>query len=96
MKLMISRTGKHHSTSHQHVEFGTARREHDVKDMNKILDWFHTHDPFDRTRPQLRSLASGLAASDRINCDETELFEYEIQKGLDNHSFGAANLRGHR
>ena len=67
---MTSLTGKKHTTSHQHVEFGTARREHDMRDMSKILDWFHVHDPFDRKLPQLRSLASGLAASDGdgINC----------------------------
>ena len=92
-EAMTSLTGKHHSTSDQHVEFGTARREHDMRDMNKILDWLHTHDPFDRTQPQLRSLASGLAASDSINCDETEIVGYEIQKDLDNHSFGAAKTK---
>ena len=95
-EAMTSLTGKHHSTSDQHVEFGTARREHDMRDMNKILDWLHTHDPFDRTQPKLRSLASGLAASDSINCDETEIVGYEIQKDLDNHSFGAAKTKRSR
>ena len=95
-EAMISLTGKHHGTNHQHVEFGTVRREHDMRDKNKTLDWLHTPGPFDRTQPQLRSLASCLAASDSINCDETDLVGYEIEKGLDNHSFGAADLRGHR
>ena len=55
--------------------------------MNKFLDWFRSHDPFDGNVPQLRSPASGLASSegDGINnyCDETEKIGSEIQRSLD-------------
>ena len=53
--------------------------------MNKFLDWFRSHDPFDGNVPQLRSLTSGLASSegDGINCDETEKVGSEIQRSLD-------------
>ena len=36
---------------------------HDLRDMNKCIDWFGSHDPFDGNVPQLRSLSSRLAAS---------------------------------
>ena len=49
--------------------------------MNTFIDWFGSHDPFDGNVPQLRSLSSGLAASedDGIKCDETENVVSEIQ-----------------
>ena len=71
---MSSLAGKLHITSEQHIEFGTARRERDLRDLEKIMRCFQKHDPFDSSFPQLRSLASGLAASesDGIHCDESE------------------------
>ena len=53
--------------------------------MNKFLDWFRSHDPFDGNVPQLRSPASGLASSgdDGINCDETQKLGSDIQRSLE-------------
>ena len=81
---MTSLTGKHHTTSHQHVEFGEAMRQHDLRGMNKLLDWFRSHDLFDGNVPQLRSLASGLASNEGngIKCDETEKVGSDIQRSL--------------
>ena len=63
--------------------------------MNKFLDWFRSHDPFDGNVPQLRSLASGLASSegDGINCDETEKVGSEIQQSLDSVSVRNATIK---
>ena len=63
--------------------------------MNKFIDWFRSHDPFDGNVPQLRSLASGLASSegDGINCDETEKVGSEIQRSLDSVSFRNATIK---
>ena len=49
--------------------------------MNTCTDWFDSHDPFDGNVPQVRSVSSGLAASegDGIKCDETEKDISEIQ-----------------
>ena len=47
----------------QHVEFGEARQWYYLQDLNKCIDWFGSHDPFDDNVPQLRYLSSGLAAS---------------------------------
>ena len=62
------------------VEFGEARRQHDLRDMNKS---------------QLRSLVSGLASSegDGINCDETEKVGSEIQRSLDSVSVRNATIK---
>ena len=92
---MTSLTGKHHTTSHQHVEFGEARRQHDLRDMNKLIDCFRSHDPFDGNVPQLRSLASGLASSEGhgINCDETEKVGRELQRNLDSVSVRNATTK---
>ena len=64
MSCMIPLAGPHHVDSHQHVEFREARRLHELKDMNKCLDWFRLHDPSDGNVPQLPSLSSGLASSE--------------------------------
>ncbi|KAG7161305.1 hypothetical protein Hamer_G023049 [Homarus americanus] len=54
--------------------------------MKKFMDGFQLHDPFDSEVPELRSLASGLTASegDGINCDETGKVGLEIQCSMDN------------
>ena len=63
------------------MEFGEARHLHDLRDMNTCIDWFDSHDPFDGSVPQVRSVSSGLAATegDGITCDETEKVVSEIQ-----------------
>ena len=63
------------------MEFGEARHLHDLRDMNTCIDWFDSHDPFDGNVLQVRSVSSGLAASegDGIKCDETEKVVSEIQ-----------------
>ena len=80
------------------VEFGEARRQHDLRDMNTFLDWFRSHDPFDGNVPQLRSLATGLASSesDGINYDETEKVGSEIQRSLASVSVRNATIKKHQ
>ncbi|MES9882369.1 MAG: hypothetical protein ABW185_15970 [Sedimenticola sp.] len=92
---MSSLTGKQHTTSEQHVDFGKARREHDWKDMVKIMEWFQVHDPFDCEVTQLRSLASGLTASegDGINCDDTENVGGQLQRSMDNQYVTNASIK---
>ena len=63
-----------HRTSDQHVELGSIYCNRDVGDLNTILKWLAQPNPFDIQRPELRSLSSGLSASDGdgVNCDEVE------------------------
>ena len=46
------------------MEFGEARHLHDLRDMNKCIDLFGSHDPFDGNVPQIRSLSIGFASSE--------------------------------
>ena len=77
------------------MEFGEARHLHDLRDMNKCIDWFGSHAPFDGNVPQLRSLSSRLAASegDDIKCDETEKVVSEIQESFDSVSVRNATIK---
>lgn len=53
--------------------------------MKNIMDRFHLLHLFDSEIPELRSLASGMTASDDdgINCDETEKVNLKIQQTVD-------------
>ena len=77
------------------MEFGEARHLHDLRDLNKFIDWFGSHDPFDVNVPQFSSLSSGLAASEGngIKCDETEKVVSEIQGSFDSVSVRNATIK---
>lgn len=80
--VMTSLSGKERNIIPQRVGFKATRREQDIRNMNQILEWFHSHDLFDKALPQLRSLSGGLAASegDGIKCDETEVADLRCIK----------------
>ena len=77
------------------MDMGRARRNHDWRDMRKIMEWCVVHDPFDGTVPQLRSLARGLTAreGDGINCDKTEKVGKAIQRSMDGKSVSEATMK---
>ena len=83
---MTTITNLKHKTSEQHVELGISRSKHDFEDLNRIQEWFNQHEPFDLSENRLRSLSSGLTAtdSDGVNCDKTEEVGSKIQRQLDN------------
>ena len=66
-----------------------------MRDLNKFIDWFGSHNPFDGNVPQLSSLPSGLAASesDGIKCDETEKVVSEIQESFESVSVRNATIK---
>ena len=79
-------TNLKHKTSEQHVELGISRSKRDFEDRNRIQEWFNQHEPFDLSENRLRSLSSGLTATDGdgVNCDKTEEVGSKIQGQLDN------------
>lgn len=83
---MTSLTDIKHKTSEQHMELGTSRSNRDFADLHTIQGWLDQHEPFNLNEPRLRSLSSGLTASDGdgINCEKTEEVGAHIQKQLDN------------
>ena len=83
---MTTITNLKHNTSDQHVELGISRSKYDFRDLCSIQEWFDQHEPFDINEPRLRSLSSGLAATDGdgISCDITEQIGAKLQERLDN------------
>ena len=71
---MTALTGNTHKTSNQHAELGTSRMKRDNDDLVKIRSWIESHNPFDESEPVLRSIATGITATegDGINCDDAE------------------------
>ena len=83
---MTTITNLKHNTSDQHVELGISRSKYDFRDLCSIQEWFDQHEPFDINEPRLRSLSSGLTATDGdgISCDITEQIGAKLQERLDN------------
>ena len=77
------------------MELGSTRCTRDVGDLNTILKWLAQHNPFDIQRPELRSLSSGLTASDGdgVNCDEVEEVVFLLQGKLDDVKYHEASMK---
>ena len=93
---MSNLTGQYHGTNEQHVDLTNSRVLRDNKDLITLIDWFNTHDPFDPQVPTLRSISTGLTATedDKINCDNVEDIGRSIQLKLDNVCVEVQLLRG--
>jgi hypothetical protein len=53
-----------HQTNQEHVDMGVSRVRRDVVDMKKFEDWLDVNDPFDVRDGRLRSLSTGVTATD--------------------------------
>ena len=75
-----------HKTSEQYTELGQSRIEKDNDDLMKISNWFKSHNPFTLEDSSLRSLSTGLTASEEndINCHDVDGVGSSIQETLDN------------
>ena len=76
-------------SSEQHVELGSSRCQRDFSDLKKMCQWIEESNPFDTRDPRLRSLSTGLAASEshNINCHLAEEAGQEIQESMDNKTY---------
>jgi hypothetical protein len=92
---MTSVTNVKHKTSEQHIDFGTSRSNRDFADLGTIQEWLDQHEPFNLNEPRLRSLSSGLTASDGdgINCNKTEEVGVHIHRKIDNMSTVEASIK---
>ena len=77
------------------MELGSTRCNGDVGDLNTILKWLAQHNPFDIQRPEMRSLSSGLTASDgdSVNCDEVEEVGFLLQGKLYDIKYHEASMK---
>ena len=73
-----------HANSEQHVELGRSREKRDNTDLQKLLLWFNCDGPLNLAEFCLKSLFTGLVASENINCDNAEAVGEAIQNALDN------------
>ena len=90
---MAALTNHAHTTSDQHKELGKTRIMRDYTDLNKMIDFFSTHNPFDLKRESLQSLSTGLIANGNINCDDAEEIGRNIHIKLDNTLYGAELIK---
>ena len=77
------------------AELGKSHIKRDVEDVNKIIDWFRSHNPFTVADARLHSLSTGIAASDSdgINCDIAEEVGAKVMEKMDNITFSEVVLR---
>ena len=87
-------TGMTIQTSEQHKDLTSSRVKRDNEDLQKLIQWFDTHEPFDGNEPLLKSLSSGITvADDSINCDDAEAVGMKIQQSLDNLVMNTAKIK---
>ena len=77
---MTATTQHYHKTSEQHKELGKSGCQRDFDDLQKMLEWLDSFNPFDGTRTTLQSLSLGLVADESINCDNGEVGEATHKK----------------
>ena len=67
-----------------HPELRKSRAKRDFRDLSKVLDFLEMHNPFDTSDERLRSLTSGIVASesDNILCDIAEDVGAKILKKM--------------
>ena len=92
---MSSLTTVNRVSSEQHVELGATRKQRDQKDMSSFMLWLQSHNPFDTTSKELRSISCGLTANegDKINCDDAETVGRKLQEKLDGVCFENVSMK---
>lgn len=80
-----------YSTSDQHQEMGIARQTRDHNDCQIVIEYLKTKSPFEGDT-QLRNIANGIVAGDKVNVDRTrdvglKILESMTGKTLKDHSF---------
>ena len=80
--------------SEQHTELGKNRILRDNKDLEEVIKWFDSHEPFDPSEHNLKSISSGITAvTDEINCDNADEIGEMIQEKLDGVCFEDAVIK---
>ena len=69
-------------SSEKHFELRKSRKKGDNTDLQKFLLWFNCYEPFNLAGFRLKTLSTGLVASDDINCDNAEAVGVAIQNDI--------------
>ena len=59
------------STTDQHIDARDARIRRDAADVDKMVEWFSTHNPFPFEK-KIKNIATGVTGDDKINCYNAE------------------------
>ena len=88
-EAMTDLTRSKHENSVQHAEMSVIRKKKDNETLLQLRAWFAINNPFDVSRPELRSLSTSLVAieDDNINCDDAESIGQAMQTTLDGAQF---------
>ncbi|KYN50525.1 hypothetical protein ALC57_00165 [Trachymyrmex cornetzi] len=75
-----------YSTSEQHVDAGVSRIKRDASDLDKLVSFFSTYDPFPASNT-ISSIYSGVVGNESINCHQaaevgTQLLHNTIGKSF--------------
>ena len=90
---MTMMTDHQHTTGEPHQELGSTRIKRDFEDMQKVMEWLNSRNPFDPANTSLRSLTSGITGDDSVNCDDTEQVGQTIHETLDDKMFVNASIK---
>lgn len=82
--LAMSNLTDLHEVNQDHVDIGYSRANRECSDMHKLIEWLESNDPFSLHDSKLRSLSSGLVASDNddVTADTAEEVGAAIQQNM--------------
>ena len=85
----------HTAAETSHTDCEISRSTRDNRDLERIVEWLHQHNPFVVTDGRLRGLASGVTAADAdsVTCDIAEAVGDELQKAFDGLSFSEFSVK---
>jgi hypothetical protein len=80
--LMMNLTGKQHTTSDQHKEFGDSRQTRDCSDTQKVVDYLENVTPFNGDPNILRNVETGVSAGNKVNVHQAKLVGDKIVSAM--------------
>jgi hypothetical protein len=80
--LMMNLTGKQHTTSDQHTEFGDSRQTRDCSDTRTVVDYLKNVSPFHSDPKILRNVATGVSAGNNVNVHQAKLVGDKIVSAM--------------
>ena len=81
-----------YATSDQHVDASNSRIKRDLKDFNKLTEFFQNHNPFPVTH-NIISISSGIVGGDKINCHKAYEVGLQCLKKIVGGDFGSIKLK---
>lgn len=80
-----------YATSEQHVDTRVTRVSRDALDLQKIVEFFKTHDPFPVSE-NIMSISSGVIGDASINCFRAFEIGTDLQNKIINNNFGSVKF----